>query len=961
MYKSFNNLSTLGEFDNLELQLDLDVSSTQNSHDDDHNDDNGHTPDDATSVNDIVKLFHDGIDLHDDEAPDFNTLVGSPGYDVPTMEMAAASSNLTFTLNNTGGVEAGTDAEAGFLAAAALWMSFLSDNVDIRLDVGFAPLNPGVLGSAGSSRVVIRYSEYRDALIADGTSADDAVAIANLELGDTLDFATQDQTGTFILDDNDSANNTFLAINRTTALSVGLTVDANGNAIDDGSSAYASITFSSNFTFDFDPTDGIDAGAIDFVGVAFHEIGHALGFTSGVDTVDNNSTLDLNGFAIYHQLDVFRYSDNAQTLFGAGTRDGGYGGDPFFSIDGGTTNLGFFSSGRQNGDGQQASHWRDGLGLGIMDPTSAPAGQENMITELDIRAFDAIGWDRVGQDGSISLTTGNDNFTGTADDEVIFALAGNDTVDGGAGDDTISGGDGADTLTGGAGADILLGGAGFDSADYRSSSTGIRFNVDTGGTVGDANGDTFSDIERYYLSDFADLVTGSDANEFFFGEDGNDQINGGGGIDRIYGGDGNDIQRGDDGNDTLFGSAGNDQLNGGAGFDIGSYRDATSAVELDLSSGGTVGDAAGDTYFGLEAIYGSDFDDVITGNGSANELRGFDGDDTLIGGGGNDRFFGGLGADSFDGGAGVDIVNYTLATGAVDVDLILDGLNNEAEGDTYTSIEWVFGSDFGDIITGDGGDNRLEGRGGVDVLTGREGNDRLLGGDGNDELSGGDGIDTLFGQAGNDTIFGGDGNDFIFGSSGGDSIDGGADFDTVSYLASSSGVIVNLAVGGSGGDADGDTYVSIERVFGTSFDDSISGSDGNDTLLGNGGSDYLIGGQGNDSLIGGAGSDSFGYDTANDGADVINDFFGEETIYILGGNPNFDTFAELQAIASDAAGNVIFNFGGGNTLTVVGRNIADLDAGDFDFSGTPPAGEPLDNPDAFAADVVDVFDMDALI
>jgi len=145
---------------------------------------------------------------------------------------------------------------------------------------------------------------------------------------------------------------------------------------------------------------------------------------------------------------------------------------------------------------------------------------------------------------------------------------------------------------------------------------------------------------------------------------------------------------------------------------------------------------------------------------------------------------------------------------------------------------------------------------------------------------------------------------------------------------------VNLASGGTGGDADGDSYVSIERVFGTSFDDSITGSDGNDTLLGNGGGDFLNGGQGNDSLLGGAGTDSFGYDTANGGADVISDFFSGETIFILGGDPAFDSFAELQAIASDAGANVIFNFGGGNTLTVVGRNIADLDAGDFDFGGT---------------------------
>ena len=43
------------------------------------------------------------------------------------------------------------------------------------------------------------------------------------------------------------------------------------------------VTFSSTFAFDFDPQNGITPGTFDFLGVAIHEIGHALGFVSGVD------------------------------------------------------------------------------------------------------------------------------------------------------------------------------------------------------------------------------------------------------------------------------------------------------------------------------------------------------------------------------------------------------------------------------------------------------------------------------------------------------------------------------------------------------------------------------------------------------------------------------------------------------------------------------------------------------
>ncbi|MEP3891412.1 MAG: hypothetical protein ABJN69_13215 [Hellea sp.] len=564
---------------------------------------------------------------------------------------------------------------------------------------------------------------------------------------------------------------------------------------------------------------------------------------------------------------------------------------------------------------------------------------------------------------TVAGTAGNDNLMGSTGDDVINGLGGNDILDGLAGDDTINGGDGADRLIGGLGADALNGGAGFDSADYRGATSGVRFNVETGGAVGEAAGDTFSGLERYYLSNFNDIITGSSANEFFFGEDGNDQINGGGGIDRIYGGDGNDIQRGQDGNDTLYGSAGNDQLNGGAGFDIANYSLAGAGVTVNMLTGGTGGDAAGDTYFGIEAVYGSDFADDITGNNSSNELRGGDGADRIDGGGGNDRIYGGAGGDMLFGGAGMDILIFTEAISGITVNLQLNtgGGSGDSSGDFYFDFEWVFGSDFGDVIQGDNGNNRLEGRDGNDTLNGEGGNDRLLGGDGNDDINGGDGVDTIFGQAGDDFMFGGNGNDFFFGGAGNDIHEGGDGIDTVSYLASSSGLVVNMSGAGivSTGDAAGDLFGSIERIFGSGFDDMLLGNAENNTLIGNGGADYLSGGGGNDSLNGGAGIDSFGYDETVDGADVIQGFTLNETVFIYGGTVT--DFATLRALGSDAGTNVIFDFGGGNTLTIVGRNLADLDAGNFDFSGMPPASEPLNDPDAFAADIVDIFDVDALI
>ncbi|MEP3890881.1 MAG: hypothetical protein ABJN69_10460, partial [Hellea sp.] len=563
----------------------------------------------------------------------------------------------------------------------------------------------------------------------------------------------------------------------------------------------------------------------------------------------------------------------------------------------------------------------------------------------------------------------NDIITGDAEDNTLSGASGNDTLNGSNGDDVLNGGPGADTLIGGEGADLLDGGDGFDSVDYRGAVSRVAFDVMNGGTVGDAAGDSFSGIERYYASDFNDTITGSDANEFFYGEDGNDTINAGGGIDRVYGGDGNDIQRGDGGNDQLYGSAGSDQLNGGTGFDIANYTGATEAVTVNIATGGTGGDAAGDTYFGLEAIYGSDFNDSLTGNNSSNELRGFDGDDVLNGSGGGDRLFGGAGADTLIGGTGIDIAVYTDVDAGVTLDLATGGTGGEAAGDSFNGIEWVFGSDFNDDITGDSGANRLAGNDGDDTLSGAGGNDRLLGGDGNDTINGGDGVDTIFGQAGDDVMSGGAGNDFFFGDSGADSHDGGTGTDTVSYLASSSGVTVNMQSGGTGGDAAGDTYTNIERIFGSGQDDSLTGSDGNDTIIGNGGNDFLTGGLGNDSLNGGAGVDSFAYNTDQDAADVIQGFTTNEVIDIMFTDPAFDSFAELMAVATDAGANTIFNFGGGNTLTIVGQNIADLSVSNFTFTSltmAEPLGEmeynnaELTGQDSFMSDMA-MFEMDALI
>ena len=194
----------------------------------------------------------------------------------PGGENDLAQGNLGFTLNDTGGAGAGTQARAAFESAVELWQFLLGDNVNIALDIGFQALNPGILGSTGSTTAVVSYSAFRTALTNDSTSADDATAVANLPAGNSLSFQSQSfGTNTVSTDNNNSNNNNFLSIKTANAKALGINTDANGQPINPASDA--SITFSNLFTWDFDPSDGITAGSQDFVGVAFHEIGHAFG------------------------------------------------------------------------------------------------------------------------------------------------------------------------------------------------------------------------------------------------------------------------------------------------------------------------------------------------------------------------------------------------------------------------------------------------------------------------------------------------------------------------------------------------------------------------------------------------------------------------------------------------------------------------------------------------------------
>ncbi len=417
---------------------------------------------------------------------------------------------------------------------------------------------------------------------------------------------------------------------------------------------------------------------------------------------------------------------------------------------------------------------------------------------LQYRVTDLAGFEDVGSITATVATTYNgfitgtpllDLLLGTPGDDNISAFEGADVIEAGGGDDLIFGGDDGDTIDGGAGVDVV---------DFEGSNTGVRADLTSRvGQGGFAQGDTYLNVEGLAGTDFNDTLGGDGASN---------TLDGRAGHDRLEGRDGADTLRGREGNDSLEGGLGADIVDGGAGSDTADYFSSSAAVDVSLSNGtATGGDAEGDTLIDIENITGTDFADTLEGNDEANILSGGRDDDTLIGNAGDDTLIGGRGGDALIGGEGVDIADYALSNTGVTIDMV-DGSagSGDAEGDTFSSIEIVQGSNQDDIIRGDDSDNILRGRLGADILDGRGG------------------------------------------------------FDIADYTGADEAVSVDLSLGqGLAGEALGDQLISIEMLRGTTFADTFVGSAGNDVF---------DGGFGDDAISGGAGSDQylFGFDSSAD-------------------------------------------------------------------------------------------------
>lgn len=470
-----------------------------------------------------------------------------------------------------------------------------------------------------------------------------------------------------------------------------------------------------------------------------------------------------------------------------------------------------------------------------------------------------------------------------------------DVLSGTDGNDELHGLESDDQLLASAGSDLLDGGEGFDTANYYAMGSGVSVEFGTGAaTVAGSDGkvDTLVSVEKVAGSYHNDTFTVSVGGVTLDGSGGDDlyivdaegvtlvEENYGGydelrtslntikmdpfiekltftgtGDLKVYGNASDNEIIGGAGNDWLWGGAGADHFVGGDGYDTVSYTDSLEGVRvLDFANYDGLTIAYGDTFTGIEAIQGSNFDDEVYLLDNAMTVDGADGYDT---------------------------VSYRQSWDGVSINI---GQRAGAAGVTLLNVEKVIGTSSADQFTANIAGVTLEGGMGDDAYTINSTGVSIV----ETDLFGG--IDhvytslsslhmdpfiekmtytgtadfTGYGNDGDNVIVSGAGNDVLFGGAGGDRFEGGAGVDTVSYEDSTEGLSASLGWGPQSGIALYDTYIDIENLRGSHFNDVLQGDWGDNILEGGAGDDFIQGGAGADILYGGLASGLDGEAPQND-------------------------------------------------------------------------------------------------
>jgi Ca2+-binding RTX toxin-like protein len=383
------------------------------------------------------------------------------------------------------------------------------------------------------------------------------------------------------------------------------------------------------------------------------------------------------------------------------------------------------------------------------------------------------------------LATSASNLTGNSLNNVLFAGAGNNVLNGSSGTDT------GDYTFG------LLSGA----------TTGVTVSLATTAAqaTGSSGTDTLIGIENLTGSSLADSLTGNSGANVLTGGAGNDTLDGGAGSDTA-------VFAGNAGGYSFAYNAGTGQItvqdtdlsNGNEGTDVLSSIELLDFADKDMNLGAFDAQWYLAKYADLRAAFGTNTtlatkhyvqsgfregrsvdtsgNDVLNGTAGNDAINGYEGNDTLRGLAGNDTLDGGDGTDTaiFSGARTGYSFGYNTTNGNItvtDTDLtngndgtdVLSGVEILTFTDRTLNLatfdaQWYLAK-YADLRAAFGTNTTLatkhyvqsgfrEGRSvdtsGNDVLNGGAGNDTINGFAGNDTLTGGAGTDTLTGGAGND-------------------------------------------------------------------------------------------------------------------------------------------------------------------------------------------------------------------
>ena len=383
----------------------------------------------------------------------------------------------------------------------------------------------------------------------------------------------------------------------------------------------------------------------------------------------------------------------------------------------------------------------------------------------------------------------SDVITGSDNDEWFYASAG---------DDIIDGGDGRDRLI-------------FISSRYADIGD-LDVDLESGTATGVVDGNPFS----YTLSNFEE-VRGQDGDDMLRGNAVDNWLDGGNGNDIIHPGDNADIF-----GDFVRGSIGDDRIiytDTRKGYHLIYYSGLNDGIRVtidELSNRATVdkGAAGTDTivdYFinplnddYTLAIYGTNHDDVFD---VVLDNQGMQ----IAGGPGNDTFI-----LDFMPNVSVRLIynTYDYCTLSTSTCLSNDRISRPLHGiDIDLGAGKVYDDGFGHVDT-------------IDMINGYL--PEVMGTDFKDRIIGSDNDESFICRGGDDVIDGGGGTDQLR-------------FDRYDIGAS---VDVDLEAGTAMGSWNGSAFSyaisNIERVRGTSYDDTFRDSAGDDTFVGHGGRDTFI-------------------------------------------------------------------------------------------------------------------------